>query len=62
MWQEGFHPVAITDDEMMVQKLEYLHNNPMKRGLVAALEHWRYSSAHAWCGDVEPVLRCDPWR
>ena len=62
VWQEGFHPVAITDDEMMVQKLEYVHNNPVKRGLVAAPEHWRYSSAHAWCEGVEPVLRCDPWR
>ncbi len=62
VWQEGFHPVAITDDEMMLQKLEYVHNNPVKRGLVAAPEHWRYSSAHAWCGGVEPVLRCDPWR
>lgn len=62
IWQEGFHPVAIAGDEMMLQKLEYVHNNPVKRGLVAAPEHWRYSSAHEACGGVEPVLRCDPWR
>ena len=62
VWQEGVHPQAIVGDEMMLQKLEYLHNNPVKRGLVAAPEHWRYSSAHEWCGGVEPVLTCDDWR
>ena len=62
IWQEGSHPQAIASDEVMQQKLEYLHNNPVKRGLVAAPEHWRYSSAHEWCGGVEPVLRCDLWR
>lgn len=61
VWQEGFHPVAIVSDEIMQQKLTYLHNNPVARGLVAAPEHWRYSSAHEWCGGVEPVLRCDAW-
>ena len=62
VWQEGTHPQAIVSDEMMLQKLDYLHNNPVQRGLVAAPEHWRYSSAHAWEPGVEPLLRCDPWR
>ncbi len=38
VWQEGFHPIAIESDEMMLQKMEYLHNNPVARGLVAAPE------------------------
>ena len=62
LWQEGFHPQAIISDAMMEQKLEYIHNNPVKRGLVASPEHWRYSSAHAWLPGSEPVLRCDDWR
>lgn len=60
-WQEGFHPQALMSDEVMEQKLTYLHNNPVARGLVAAPEHWRYSSAHEWCPGVTPLLRCDPW-
>ena len=47
VWQEGFHPQAILDDAMLLQKLEYLHNNPVRRGWVASPEHWRWSSAHA---------------
>jgi REP element-mobilizing transposase RayT len=62
VWQEGSHPQSIRSDEMMLQKLEYLHNNPVKRGLVLAAEHWRYSSAHAWLEGGQPLLRCDDWR
>ena len=62
VWQEGSHPQAITTDAMMLQKLEYLHNNPVKRGLVASPEHWRYSSAHEWLAGAAVEMRCDPWR
>ena len=62
IWQEGVHPQVITSDEMMLQKLEYLHNNPVKRGLVASPEHWCYSSAHEWLPGAVPSLRVDPWR
>jgi len=62
VWQEGSHPQAILSDEMMLQKLDYLHNNPIQRGWVVAPEHWRFSSAHAWLGEGEPLLPCDDWR
>ena len=62
IWQEGNHPQEIADDEMMLQKLDYIHQNPVKRGLVAAAGHWRYSSAHEGCAGAMPVLRCDPWK
>jgi REP element-mobilizing transposase RayT len=62
VWQEGSHPQTMISEQIMLQKLEYLHNNPVKRGLVALPEHWRYSSAHEWCPGVTPLLRCDAWR
>jgi REP element-mobilizing transposase RayT len=62
VWQEGSHPQVITTDEAMEQKLEYLHNNPVKRGWVTAPEHWCYSSAHEWLAGAQPLLRSDPWR
>jgi len=45
---------------MMLQKLDYIHANPVRRGLVTTAEHWRYSSAHEWLVGASPVLRCDP--
>ena len=44
LWQEGFHPQAIANEEMFIQKLEYIHNNPVRRGYVDDPAHWRYSS------------------
>ncbi|HXY32838.1 MAG TPA: transposase [Planctomycetaceae bacterium] len=45
VWQEGHHPEQIRTEEMMWQKLEYIHNNPVARGYVDDPLHWRYSSA-----------------
>jgi putative transposase len=62
VWEEGYHPQAIFDDAMMEQKLDYIHRNPVERGLVALPEHWRYSSAHEWLTGGLPIFRCTPWR
>ncbi len=50
LWQEGSHPQQITSDEMMCQKIEYIHFNPVKRGYVDDPVHWRYSSARNYAG------------
>jgi len=62
IWQEGVHPQSIPTDAIMLQKLEYIHNNPVRRGLVASPEHWRYSSAHKWLAGVIPVMKVDDWQ
>jgi hypothetical protein len=46
----------------MLQKIDYIHANPVRRDWVASPEHWRYSSAHEWLPGTQPVLHCDPWR
>jgi REP element-mobilizing transposase RayT len=50
LWQEGSHPEQIQNDEMMRQKLEYMHLNPVKRGYVDDPTHWRHSSARNYAG------------
>ncbi len=45
VWQEGFHPQIITSEEVLKQKVEYIHNNPVRNGVVEEAEHWIYSSA-----------------
>ena len=49
-WQEGSHPQAITSEDMFLQKLEYIHNNPVRRGYVDEPAHWRYSSCRNYMG------------
>ncbi len=50
LWQEGAHPELIQGVEMMRQKVEYIHNNPVKRGYIDLPTHWRYSSARNYEG------------
>lgn len=45
LWQEGFQPKLIKDEKMMIETINYIHNNPVKRGYVDVAKHWRYSSA-----------------
>jgi REP element-mobilizing transposase RayT len=59
VWQEGVHPQLVLDDAMLWQKVEYVHNNPVRRGYVDAVEHWRYSSARCYVAGEPPVMTVD---
>jgi len=48
VWQEGSHPEAIFTEEFARQKMDYIHLNPVKAGLVKNAEEWSYSSARAY--------------
>jgi REP element-mobilizing transposase RayT len=50
IWQEGSHPEMIAGTEMLAQKIDYIHFNPVKRRFVELPEHWLYSSARNFAG------------
>ncbi|MDJ0732865.1 MAG: transposase [Nostocaceae cyanobacterium] len=58
LWQEGSHPQALIHEKMFIQKLEYIHNNPVRRGYVDEPAHWRYSSYRNYIGQ-EGLLTID---
>ncbi|HPF40682.1 MAG TPA: transposase [Phycisphaerae bacterium] len=60
-WSDGFHPQAIWSHDVFDQKLRYLHANPVRKGLVATPEAWRFSSAGYYNGEREPLIRMDRW-
>ena len=62
LWQEGSHPKVIECDEVCWQKVEYTHNNPLRRGFVDQPEHWRYSSARSYMGMPGLLDVCTDWR
>jgi putative transposase len=61
-WQEGSHPQQITSEEMMRQKIEYSHYNPVKRRYVDDPAHWRYSSARNYAGLPGLIEVVTDWR
>jgi REP element-mobilizing transposase RayT len=50
VWEEGYQPKLMQNDLMLKSKIEYIHQNPVKRGYVDKPEHWRYSSARDYNG------------
>ena len=60
-WSPGFHPQVIRRRSVFEQKLRYLHENPMREGLVATPEAWRFSSAGFHAGEADRLLRMDLW-
>jgi putative transposase len=40
-----------------IEKLRYMHRNPVKRGLVERPEQWRWSSFRAYCYAERGLVR-----
>jgi len=49
-WQQDNHPIELYNNEMIEQKLNYIHNNPVKSGFVEKPEDYVYSSARDYAG------------
>lgn len=43
-WEVSFHPLAITDEDMLIRIMNYIHHNPVKANLVNHPSEYRYSS------------------
>jgi REP element-mobilizing transposase RayT len=48
VWQEGSHPEAIFTEKFARQKIDYIHLNPIRAGLVKTSGEFPYSSARAY--------------
>jgi REP element-mobilizing transposase RayT len=59
IWQSGSHSEGILSHNFLVQKLNYIHNNPVRKGFVERPEHWLYSSARNYILDDHSILKVD---
>jgi len=50
-WQPRFYDFNAWTSKKRIEKLRYMHRNPVKRGLVDAPEQWRWSSYRHYCLD-----------
>ncbi len=54
VWQPRDYDFNLFSQEKINEKLEYMHNNPVKAGLAARVDEWMYSSAR-WYLFRKPV-------
>ena len=59
VWQKRYYPFNVYTPEKAVEKLEYMHNNPVRAGLVQDPCEWPWSTAsHFLLGQPCPVTLC----
>ena len=56
-WQHRFDDVHIFTEEVFLIKLNYIHNNPVKAGLVSSSEEWPYSSVGYYQSELESPIK-----
>jgi putative transposase len=49
-WQQDNRPIELSSNDMMDQRLAYIHDNPVKAGIVRCPEDYIYSSAINYSG------------
>jgi putative transposase len=57
VWQARFYDFVVYTKKKRMEKLHYMHQNPVKRGLVLDPGGWDWSTfRHYSCGEAGPVL------
>ena len=44
-WKQDYHPIELNTNEKIKQRLDYLHENPVRSGIVWEPQHFKHSSA-----------------
>ncbi len=56
IWQARFYDFNVWTERKRIEKLRYMHRNPVKRGLVSSPEQWPWSSFRFYLtGEAGPV-------
>jgi REP element-mobilizing transposase RayT len=50
LWDHHSNVFSITSEDMLMQKVNYIHQNPVRSGLVERAEDYRWSSVRWWKG------------
>ncbi len=50
IWIQNNHPIELSNPKILKQRLEYLHQNPVNKGIVEHDWHYLYSSARQYAG------------
>ena len=46
IWQDGYHDHLLRDRRDFESRLAYMHDNPVRKGLVKSAEEYPFSTAH----------------
>ncbi len=56
LWMDKFDDFVIANDKTLNIKMNYIHNNPVKAGLVSEMTDWKYSGARNYLVEDNSVI------
>jgi putative transposase len=56
VWQESLKAMPLWSGWMIKQKINYVHSNPVRAGLVVTTDEYRWSSFHSFYGEPDDKL------
>ena len=60
LWRRGYDDVPVPGSDAARTKVNYAHANPVRRGLVAHAEDYRWSSVHDYAGESRGIVTVIP--
>ena len=57
-WQDKSHPIELYNNKMIDERINYIHQNPVRTGLVAIAEDYLFSSARNYA-ELSSVIEID---
>jgi putative transposase len=58
-WQARYYDFNVNNEEKRVEKLRYIHRNPVRRGLVEKPEDWLWSSFRHYATGIEGAVEIE---
>lgn len=58
-WKQDYHPIELNTAERSKERLDYLHENPVRSGLVWEPWHYKYSSAIDYYTNEHGLLKIE---
>ena len=58
-WKQDYHPIELNTADKLKQRLDYLHENPVRSGLVWEPWHYKYSSAIDYYTNEHGLLKIE---
>jgi len=56
IWEHYSHPVLLKTNKALINAINYVHNNPVKAGIVRTPEDYIYSSAGNYANRSDNIL------
>lgn len=61
VWQHRFYDFHVWSERKRIEKLRYMHRNPVKAGLVLEPEQWVWSSFRSYAYGEEGFVKLNQW-